>query len=333
MPLVLSSEDIVASITMADAIEAIDGACRQEADGKAVVAGRLNLQLPNGWMRLMPAALLTSNVLGYKEFHLTRMSGTEAHVRYAYHLIEYSTGRLLAMLDANHVTSIRTGATAGVALRYLAPQGSVTAGIIGSGAEARAQIEALAAVRTVTRAKIYSRTASKRERFATDVGRELGIPMEPIDRPEAAAQDVDVLLVATNTNGTGPALLGEWIPKGLHINSIGSTLPTQREIDPAVWSVADRIVLDTRKLLEESGDAIAAKAAGTIDDAKLVELRDLVAGKALGRERPDQTTLYKSVGTGLQDVAVAYRIYENAKAAGRGREFGDYQSVKVVEPN
>jgi ornithine cyclodeaminase/alanine dehydrogenase len=335
MPLVLNEREIRESITMADAIEAIEQACQEQAAGQALYAERVNLRMPNGWMRLMPAALLTSGVLGYKEFHLTTLAETAgvAHVRYAFHLFDYAHGQQLAMLDANFLTAIRTGAASGAATKYMAPAGSRRVGVIGSGAEARSQLEAVAAVRPVERATVYSRSAERRERFAREMGGLLGCEIAAVERPEATIEDAEILIVATNTAGTGPALFGRWLRQGLHVVSIGSTLPTQREIDHEVWSAADRIVVDTRRLLQESGDGIAAVEAGTVTPERVIELQDVVAGKAPGRGGADETTLYKSVGTALQDVAVAHRAYQQARAKGLGREMPDFESVKEVEPN
>jgi ornithine cyclodeaminase/alanine dehydrogenase len=321
---------------MGDAIAAIEGAYREQAAGRVIIADRINLPLPNGWIRLMPAVLLDSGVLGYKEFHLTRIPDTEspyAEVRYTFQLFDYATGALLATLDANYLTAVRTGATAGVALKYLAPPDSTDVGLIGSGAEARTELAAVAAVRDVRRVKVYSRDATRREQFAAEMSAVLGLDVRPVASPTDAIADVAVLLVATNTGGTGPALLGKWLRPGLHVNSVGSTLPAQREIDLDVWSAADPVVVDTRRVLDESGDSIAAHQGGVLDESKVVELGDLVAGTAAGRTSPEQITLYKSVGAAIQDVAVASYVYTRARAAGLGREVADYHSVKRVDPN
>ncbi len=335
-PLMLNEAEVRQALSMADAIAAIEAVCHEQVAGKTVYADRVNLRLPNGWMRLMPAGLLASGVIGYKEFHLICSAEAPdrlAEVRYAFHLFDAATGRLIAMLDANYLTATRTGAAAGLATKYLAPAEASRVGIIGSGAEASTQIDAVAAVRPVRQVKVYSRSPERRERFAREVGARLGVASVAVDRPQAAIADAEILVVATNTAGTGVALEGSWLQAGLHVNSIGSTLATQREIDPAVWACADRIVLDTRRLLDESGDALAAREAGTVDERKIVELQDVVTGRAPGRESAGETTLYKSVGTALQDVAVAYHAYRQARARGLGREVPDYQSVKQVEPN
>jgi ornithine cyclodeaminase/alanine dehydrogenase len=322
MPLVLRDHETRQALTMADAIAAIEDACREQAAGTAVAVERRVMWLPNGWMRLLPGALVGSGVMGYKAFHRTGPS-----VRYAVHLFDSASGEAIAFMDGSYITAVRTGAAAGVAVKHLAPVAAAALGVIGSGSEARTQVEAVGAVRPLRRAKVYSPNPQRRERFAREMGERLGIEIHAVDEPQKAIEDVEILVVATNTGGTGPALLGRWLRKGLHINSIGSTLRDQREIDPAVWAFADRIVIDSRHVLEESGDGIAAREANAIDERKVTELHEVVAGKMPGRTLGDQTTLYKSVGLGLHDVAVAFRIYRQARARGLGRHVEDFQAV------
>lgn len=336
----LGYEDVRQCLTMTDAIEAIEDMCREQASGSALFAERINLKLPNGWIRLMPGALTSSGVLGYKEFHLNAVADSQppaAQVRYAFHLFDYMTGEPLAVMDANLMTSIRTGAASGVAMKYLTRPKSSVLGVIGSGSEARSHVRAAAIVRKIRKVVAFSRSAERRDKFARDMENQMGIEVVSTGDIQEPIDQADILLVATNTAGAGPALFGEALRsrahQGLHINSIGSTLPTQRELDPAVWSFADRIVLDSRRLLDEGGDGIAAKNAGVVSDAKVAELFEVVAGGKPGRTSQTETTLYKSIGTGLQDVAVAVCIYRNALAKGIGSAMEPCQSVKMVEPN
>jgi ornithine cyclodeaminase/alanine dehydrogenase-like protein (mu-crystallin family) len=232
---------------------------------------------------------------------------------------------------------MRTGAASGVAMKYLARRDSAVLGVIGSGSEARSHLQAAKAVRNIKRAIVYSRSSERREAFARDMEKAAGIEIKPTGRIEDTIRDADILIVGTNTGGVGPALLGEQLAprarQGLHVNSVGSTLPTQRELDPAVWAFADRIVVDSRRLLQESGDGIAATQADAIEDTKISELYEVVAGRVPGRSGPQETTLYKSIGTGLQDVAVASCIYRQGLARGIGRTIEPCQLPKTVEPN
>ena len=325
MTLVLDEAQVRQVLEMPDAITAMEALCREEAAGQTISAERIHLRLPRGFLRILPGVLTQSGVMGYKAFH------TNGHgVRYAIHLFDFETGAPLAMMDANYVTAIRTGAMAGVALKYLSPADATRVGIIGSGAEARSELAALMAVRPGIRSgRVFSPRPERREAFAKEMSATYGLDLTAVEQPQRAIDGAEILLVATGTRGGGVALEGAWLHAGLHINSIGSTAPEQREIDPEVWRRADRIALDTHRLLHESGDALAAEEAGALDRAKIVELHQIVAGQAAGREGAGQTTLYKSVGTGLQDIAAAGRIYQRARDQGLGSEMPDFQTAKL----
>ena len=201
-------------------------------------------------------------------------------------------------------------------------------GVLGSGESAASQLDGAVAVRPVASAKVFSRSADNRERFAEEMAGRHGIAVTAVDHPEKAVGDVELLLVATDTGGAGPALLGEWLQPGVHINSIGSTLPAQREVDERTFDLADRIIVDTIGVLRDSGDAIAAREAGTFHEDRVIELADLVGGGGLGIRDPSAITLYKSIGTAIQDVAVALWVYEQAQAQGVGVEIRDHVSPK-----
>jgi ornithine cyclodeaminase/alanine dehydrogenase len=157
-----------------------------------------------------------------------------------------------------------------------------------------------------------------------------GMEIIAAERAESAIDGADIVLTATGTRGGQEALRGEWLQPGQHVNSIGSTAPEQREIHPSVWRTADCIALDTQRLLHESGDAIVARDAGAIDHAKVRELNQVVAGTASGRTEAQQITLYKSVGTGLQDVAAAYRIYQTARERNLGSDVAEWSSPRMM---
>lgn len=310
---------------MPAAIQAMEALCREEAAGRTLSADRIHIPLGRGFLRILPGVLTGMGVLGYKEFH----SGSDG-MRYAVHLFEFETGAPLAVMDGNYVTAIRTGAMAGVALKYLAPPNATEVAVIGSGAEARTEMEALMTVHPgIRRGRVFSRSAERRDRFAAEMRERHRLEMVAVETPEAAIDGAEIVLVATNTGGA-EALSGKWLQPGQHVNSIGSTAPEQREIHPSVWQVADRIVLDTHRLLRESGDALAAKQDNAIDECKICELNQVVAGTSPGRTDARQITLYKSVGTGLQDVAAAYRIYQTALERNLGAHSAEFTTPRAM---
>ena len=321
MPLALSDDDVRAACPLEQAIAEVEAVCHELADGAAMLAPRLNLTLPNGWIRLMACALPRPGVTGYKEFHLADGEG----IRYTVHLFEYASGRPLATLDARWLTELRTGAVGGVAARALAPAQLGDVAVVGAGTQARAQLRALAAVRRLGRVRVFSPREESRSRFADELGGELGIRVEAVATLEEALAGADAVLAATNTGAAGPAFAASDLGDARFVCSIGSTMPRQREIDPDTWAWADTIVVDSLHLLDESGDALAARAAGVLEGRDLLELHDVVASGAGARAG---RTLFKSAGTAAQDVAVAFAAYRAAVERGLGTPLPDVGSVK-----
>ena len=322
---IIDASQVRRLVTMSDAIAALRETYAAFAGGQVLEAPRSNLMLPNGFLRLMAAAWPERGVAGYKEFH--RFNG---QVRYTYHLFDAEDGETLAILDANHLTALRTGACGGLAADLMAAPGATVLGVIGSGAEARSQIAAIRAVRPIERVQVFSRRADRREGLCAELE---DVDAVPCDDPRDALAGAEIIAVATNTGRTGPAFAGEWLDTpGVHVNSIGSTLPAQREIDAEVWARCDRIVIDAQLLLDESGDAIAAREAGTLAEEKVALLGDVVAGRAAGRADASQRTLYKSVGSGIQDLALAILAYERARPiADELPSVPDFHTVSVME--
>lgn len=328
MTLLLTNSDVERASDIAAQIDAIEAGLREEANGTVDLPPRLNLATTTGFFRVMPAVMRDSGLMGYKVFH-----GSVRHgVRYLIAIYDEKDGRLLALMDAAYLTATRTGATTGVATRDMAPPNTATVGVIGSGLEATTNLEAVCAVRPVREGKVFSPTPANRERFAARMSDRLGIRLEAVATPEQAVADVDVVVVATNTTGVGDliAYRGRWMTAGQHVNSIGSTGLQLREIDPETFARADRIVTDSRVQLEaESGDLHAARQAGTYDRAKVTELEQVVAGRTPGRTGADETTLFKSVGTAVQDVAAGFAVYREAVRRGLGRDVGDFLELKT----
>lgn len=259
MVLKLSATHIASLWNMPLAVETMQSLCVSEAAARTLSSDRIHIELPRGgFLRVLPGVLLDKGVMGYKEFH----TGADGP-RYTIHLFDYESGRHLAYLDAGGITVLRTGAMGAVALKRLAPENASLLGVIGSGKEALSAIQGLKLVRPdITEGWIYSPNPTSRESFASKVADELGISLKPVDSGIAAVRDAHVVIAATTTRGH-VALQGSWLRKGIHISSVAATSPETREIDEDVWALADRVIVDTPRLLEESGDAIAAHEAGS----------------------------------------------------------------------
>ena len=236
-----------------------------------------------------------------------------------------------ALIDGNRVTGIRTAATSAVAVDALALARPLRVALLGSGHEARAQLRALAAVRAIADVRVYSPTPANRQRFAGDVGDELGLDVTPVAAAPEATGDADVVACAARSRDESPVLRGEWLNPGTTVVSIGSTLPEQREVDVSVLRRADLIVADVPgEVAHDTGDMIAAAAAGIDVTSRLVSLSDLIAGRVPGRRGAGAAgvTIYKSVGSALQDVVVAGQLLATARQRGLGTPLPD--TIKPV---
>ena len=328
MTLLLTNKDVEQAADIKTQIDSIEKGLLEEANNAVDLPPRLNLATTSGFFRVMPAVMRDSGLMGYKVFHGSIQQG----VRYLIAVYDEKDGNLLSLMDAAYLTAARTGATTGVATKYMAPPAAKTVGVIGSGLEATTNLQAVCAVRPIEEGKVFSPTPANRERFAVRMGEELGINLTAVDTPEQAVKDVDTVVVATNTTGVGDliAYRGKWMQTGGHVNSIGSTGLQLREIDAETFRRAERIVVDSRVQMEgESGDLKAALDAGTYDRSKVTELKEVVAGRTKGRSSLEEITLFKSVGTAIQDVAAGFAVYKEAVRQGLGQDVGEFLELKT----
>ena len=321
MPLLISHDDVRASVTMVDAIEAMEDAFREQAEGQVLQPQRTNIRVGGGFLRVAPAVLQGSGWMGFKAMNLSAGVG----VRYVVMLYSISDGALMAILDAQHLTTLRTGATSAVATRRLARRDRTDVAVLGAGAEAWAQLEAMNALGLVRAVRVHSRTPANRERFAHEASQTFDVPAIALATAREAIEGCGIIVGAVKSSET--VLYGEWLAQGVHVNSIGTARPDQREIDPITFARSAVVVVDTREgVFSEAGDAIEAK--GIIAPEATHELADLVAGRVAGRTSDSQITLFKSVGTAIQDVALAACVFERARARGLGQEIADFPVVK-----
>jgi ornithine cyclodeaminase/alanine dehydrogenase-like protein (mu-crystallin family) len=326
MTLILSDKLVRDVADMPALVDALEKGLRAEVHGTgSVLPERMNLALGQTMLRVMPAILPAAGVLGLKLFYGTLEEG----IRYSVMLCALAGGEVLAMVDAAYLTALRTGATSGVATRYLAPENAHSVGLIGSGLEAETNLEAVCAVRTINRVRVYSRSAQRRAEFARRMATRLDIDVEAVDTAPTAVAGSDIVIVATNTGRGGEvALRGEWLEPGQHVVSIGSTATFLREIDEDTFLRSDVAVFDAsaEQVARESGDLLALAAlhpdwtpSGTLDD---------VLTSSVGRTAPDQITLFKSVGTAAQDLLGAHAVYRLAVERGVGLLVPDLSEPK-----
>ncbi len=327
MTLILGPDEVAAATNMPEMIDVIEAGLREQAAGAVEMPARMNLATNRGFFRVMPAVMKSSGVMGVKIFN----GSVEDGVRYLIAIYDEGGGQLLCLLDAAYLTGARTGATTGIATRYQARENAKVVGVIGSGLEARTNLAAVCAVRGIERGRVFSPNPSRRGKFAEETSARHGIDMVAADSPEAAVAGADIVVVATNTTGAPDpiAYRGAWMEPSQHVNSIGSTGGHLREIDTETFARADRIAVDSQVQVEgESGDVLDAIAAGTWDAAKVTELTSLVTGAA-GRKAEAEVTLFKSVGTAVQDVMSGYAVYLEARRRGLGHDVGAFLEHKL----
>jgi alanine dehydrogenase len=315
MTLLISEKDVRELLTMHDAIAAVEEVMRRQAGGQAIVQPRHRLELPDkGFLHYMAGADVTAGIVGMKLY--TSVHGA---LRFLVPLYRSSTGELLALVEAEHLSMIRTGAASGVATRHMSRENSQTLGVIGSGLQARGQVEAIAAVRNLTGVRVFSRNADRRAQFANEMEDKLEIPVVSVDSPAAAVHNADIIVTATTAHKA--VVEGAWIAPGTHVNAIGANFPQKRELDDAAIARASRIAVDfIEQAKMEAGDLIQAFAPEPARWNSVTELSEIIAGKISGRENETEVTLFKSSGIAIWDVAVAMKVYELAVAQGRGTQ-------------
>jgi len=315
MTLHVSEAEVRAVLTMPMAVEAIEEISRKQATGEVVVHPRRRFELPGGgFFHYMAAADFSLGFVAMKQYTYVR-----GKLRFLVPLYEMATGDLLAMIEADYMGQLRTGAASGVATKYLARKDSRVAAIIGTGGQARTQLEAVATVRKLGSACVYGRDAAKREKFCTEMSARLGIPVDSCASAAEAVLGADV--VCTATTASQPVVSGADLSPGVHINAIGANHAHKRELDDEAVASADIIVVDSvEQSRQEAGDLIIAFHGDEICWTGVKKLSEIVAGKASGRTSDTEVTLFKSNGIASWDLAAAMKVYALAREKGLGRE-------------
>jgi ornithine cyclodeaminase/alanine dehydrogenase-like protein (mu-crystallin family) len=260
----------------------------------------------------MAAVDHTAGFLAMKQYTFVR-----GKIRFLVPLYEIATGDLVAMIEADYMGQLRTGAASGLATKYLARRDASVAAIIGTGGQARTQLEAIAAVRKLSSARVYGRNADRRKRFAEEMSQRIGVPVEPTNSSSEAVRGA--LIICTATTASQPVLRGDDLTSGMHINAIGANHAHKRELDEEAVSIADVIVVDSiEQSRQEAGDLIIAFKGDEICWTGVKKLSDVVAGKISGRTSDTEVTLFKSNGIASWDLAVAMQVYAKAREKGLG---------------
>jgi alanine dehydrogenase len=306
--LFLSERDVQELLTPADAVDAVEGSFRRMAAGVVENAPRRRLKLEEGRLADMAAADLELGYAGVKAY-----AGFGEGAAFVVALFAADRPELVALIEADHLGRLRTGAASAVAARYLARAGAGSLGVIGCGGQAETQVACIrAAVPGLDHVVAYCRTERNLRAFCERVGAE---PAE--SNRDAAEQDI----VVTITTSRDPVLRGEWLRPGALVCAAGANNRASRELDNVVLERASLVCCDWREQARlESADLIEPVQQGVLDWLEVHELHEIVSGELPGRQSPEDIVLFKSNGIAAWDVAIAAAAVERARARGVGTD-------------
>jgi alanine dehydrogenase len=317
----INEAEVKTVLTMPLAMEAVETISRRQAAGEVLVHPRRRFELPGGaFFHHMAAADVADNFVVTKQY-----TYVDGKLRFVVSLFSTQSGDLLALIEADVMGQMRTGAASGVATKYLARTDAKTAAIIGTGGQARTQLEAIAAARKLERVRVYGREAKQREKFASEMSASLGITVEPA--ASSAEATAEAAIVCTATTASQAVVSATSIAPGTHINAIGANHMKKRELDAETVAKCDRIFVDSiEQSRQEAGDLVLGFAGHEKRWDSVRELSSLVAGICQGRSGPGQITLFKSNGIAAWDLAAAVSVYRLAKDRGLGRTLPFWQT-------
>ena len=319
--LVVGQAEVRRRLPMGECMELMAQVLGALARGETLLPLRQVLLLPGGQgaFASMPAWIADPPAVGLKVLtvfpgnHGTELDSHQGAVL----LFETERGRLVSIQDASSITAIRTAAVSGVATRALAREDASRLALLGTGVQAETHLEAMIEARRLTQVRVWSRDPHHVERFAARAAERHSLPVLGAKDAREAVHDADI--VCTVTASREPVLHGEWLRDGCHVNAVGASLRTARELDTAAV-VRSRLFVDRREsALHEAGDFLIPREEGAVTDAHIVgEIGEVLVGTVPGRRSPSEVTLFKSLGLAVEDVASAHRIHANALAGGGG---------------
>lgn len=315
--LFLTDRDVAALADLPSAIAAIRAAYTSPVDD-ARNPGRIFADSGREWMRVMPSVPANGRLFGAKS--INGSFADRLRVSYLISLFDKENAELVALIDGNRVTGLRTAATTAVGTSTIVPDKPLAVGVIGSGFEAQSHTAALALIADFASVRVYSPTPANREAFATRFSAELGVPVTAVASAEAAVRGADLILCAARSRDESPTISSEWVADHATVVSIGSTTPGQRELPTELIARAELVVADgVNEVVNGSGDMIAARGAGIDVDGITASLNEVLLGER-GINRDHGVRIYKSTGSGLQDIVVAESLVDLARERGIGTE-------------
>lgn len=329
MTLHISEDEVRRLLTMPMAVQAVEDISRKQASGEVVVHPRRRFEFNKGnFFHYMAAADHTDGYIAMKQYTYVR-----GRLQFLVPLYEMASGNLLALIEADYMGRLRTGAASGVATKYLAARDAKSAAIIGTGGQAKTQLEAIASVKPLQVVHAYGRDPKRREKFCDEMSKRIGVPVRAASSASEAVKAAHI--VCTATTATNPVIKGADLETGVHINAIGANHANKRELDDEAVASADVIVVDSvEQSRQEAGDLIIAFHGDESCWTGVKRLSDIVAGKATGRTSDTEATLFKSNGIASWDLAVAVKVYKAAREQNVGRELPmwfEHQSKSITD--
>ena len=318
MTLFLDEHTVSELITMEDALDAVSEGFIASGRGAVVNLPRARLSHGSGTVRITAAI---NDDRGYYGVKVSSSAVFGSNAGRVLNLFEIATGRLCAVIQVLALGALRTGAVSGLATDLLARHDAEVLTLIGTGRQARTQLDAIRRVRRIRQVRLVGRDPVRRAAFREALGRE-GKGVVEFDSAEDAGRGADI--VVTATSATQPVLLGEWLSPGAHVNAVGANTESRRELDSAVVARAAVVVTDEPSQARyEATDLIQPVAEGVFDWDDLLGVGEILGGVKPGRQSYEEITLFKSLGTAIGDVALAARTYEAALERGVGVHLPD----------
>jgi len=314
--LVLSQDEVAALLPIKECITVMRDALIALAAGKVHQPLRTIIRPRDaaGVMGLMPSYISGDGAaFGLKAicvFPGNPPKGKDSH-QGAVLLFSADTGELLGMMNASAITAIRTAAVSGVATDLLAREDASDLAIIGSGVQARSHLAAMSEVRSIKRCRIATRRIEHAREFVEEMKRDFSFTLEPVNSVEEALAGAD--LIVTATTAKEPIVRREWISSGAHLNAVGSSIASAREVDSATMAASSLFVDRRESTINEAGDYLVPAREGAIGpDHIRAEIGEVLNGELPGRTSPDEITLFKSLGLAIEDLAAANYLYRRA---------------------
>ncbi len=306
MALLLREQDVKRLLDMPTALECVERAFLELGNGRATNHPRARVHQKHEGLQVMMAGLPAFGVIGFKAY-----TWFTSGAKFLVNLYSSETGELLAIIEADLMGQIRTGAASGVATKWMARPNAETVGIIGTGYQARSQLQAMCAVRKVKRALALSRRSERVKAFCREMAPLLQVEVRPASDAQKLVEQSDILITATSS--AEPVFDGDWLREGTHLNVIGGNALIRAEVDTTTVVRSHRIVADSREQAQvEAGEFLRPIERGLLFWEKIVELGSVVAGHVPGRGSAEEITFFKSMGIALEDLAVGAKVWERA---------------------